>query len=207
MNLDCWQSFSYINKAYVHTLTCLTIMLLLKPEAVVAAVMAPVALARACGDWLGTSLFGKWLARRSCVQRIVTLFSTATKLEQRSTKVVILAAHRGSRQMSRLANRGSRVFSHRERGTPSAAVDIHIQMDRTDAAIVVQRLWQHRKPGVLAANRNIAVLRRNLLSFVSTAKDLVSGLHRCSQCGQCCRSIHCLTCSDLLSPLCAHPPG
>jgi hypothetical protein len=33
---------------------------------------------------------------------------------------------------------------------------------------------------------------------------------KCSQCSQCSRGIHCLTCSDLLSPLCAlgsHPPG
>jgi hypothetical protein len=37
----------------------------------------------------------------------------------------------------------------------------------------------------------------------------VSG-SKCSQCRQCCRSIHCLACSDLLPPLCAlgsHPPG
>ena len=27
MNLDCWRSFSYINKVYVHTLTCLAVML------------------------------------------------------------------------------------------------------------------------------------------------------------------------------------
>jgi hypothetical protein len=33
---------------------------------------------------------------------------------------------------------------------------------------------------------------------------------KCSQCRQCCRAIHCLTCSDLLSSLCAlgsHLPG
>jgi hypothetical protein len=33
---------------------------------------------------------------------------------------------------------------------------------------------------------------------------------KCSQCIQCCRSIHCLTCSDLLPSLCAlgtQPPA
>ena len=46
MNLDCWQHFNYINKVYVHTLTCLSIMALLKPGAVLSFAMLPVALTR-----------------------------------------------------------------------------------------------------------------------------------------------------------------
>jgi hypothetical protein len=59
-----------------------------------------------------------------------------------------------------------------EEHSTSAAFIIHSQLNRTDAAMVLQRVWRHRKPEVLAAHRNIAILRRNLLSFVSTAKNL-----------------------------------
>jgi hypothetical protein len=194
MNLDCWRSFSYIDKVYVHTLTCLTAMLLLKPEAIVAVVMVPVGVARACSDWFGRTLFGQRLASWSCVQQVI-------RLKQRSTKVVVQRANREFKQMIRLARKGNKVFlvqaqalskntlgavsgaasgaskgadgqHQRERNTSTAAVNIRSRLNRTDAAIVLQRLWRHRKPAVIAAIRNITILRRELLSFVSTAKNL-----------------------------------
>jgi hypothetical protein len=52
------------------------------------------------------------------------------------------------------------------------SVGSHTKLDRASAATVLQTLWRHRTPRVLAAQRSILILRRNLLSFVSTAKNL-----------------------------------
>eukprot|EP00935_MAST-01C_sp_MAST-1C-sp1_P000003 g3.t1 len=47
MNMDCWRHFSYINKVYVHTIMCMAIIVLLKPDIVMWAVLLPFrALAR-----------------------------------------------------------------------------------------------------------------------------------------------------------------
>jgi hypothetical protein len=79
----------------------------------------------------------------------------------------------GRKMSTRLKRRPSYRFSkHTSEEAGILAVSSHVAFDRASAALVVQRLWRHRNPRVLAAHHNITVLKRQLLSFVSTAKHL-----------------------------------
>jgi hypothetical protein len=42
INLECWRSFDYIGKVYIHTLMVLVVMILLKPEAILRLIQALV---------------------------------------------------------------------------------------------------------------------------------------------------------------------
>jgi len=156
-------------------------MLLLKPEVVLAVVIAPVTLTKACCGWVGRTLCGKKLIGHWCVQRMRTMFGSAVRLEQRSAKVVVQLARQESKQMTKLGRKMStrlkrrpsyRFSKHTSEEAGILAVSSHVAFDRASAALVVQRLWRHRNPRVLAAHHNITVLKRQLLSFVSTAKHL-----------------------------------
>jgi hypothetical protein len=46
MNLDCWRSFSYIQKVYLHTITVAVIMAALKPVAAMNLALLPLTLAK-----------------------------------------------------------------------------------------------------------------------------------------------------------------
>jgi hypothetical protein len=175
MNVDCYRHLSYIDKVYVHTTMCLAIMLVLKPEVVLAVLIAPwrCVTRSACGDWL---------TKLPCAQWAMSLFSNAAG-SQRQSKVVVQLL---SRKMKEISSLGSSRLSEQllkqtmngedpKENRDSAlapAVDSRAKLDRASAAMVLQRLWRHRKPRVLAAQRSITVLRRNVLSFVSNAKHL-----------------------------------
>jgi hypothetical protein len=154
MNLDCWQHFNYINKVYVHTLTCLSIMALLKlkPGAVLWFAMLPVALTR--------RLFKRpiWPAGRA--------EADGSRLEKRISKVTVATATKD-------LNHQHRIPQGRRWGSSSASVagaQRSAVLNQAEAANLIQAYWGSTR--VRAARRNIAVLRRNILSFLSTAKHL-----------------------------------
>jgi hypothetical protein len=150
-------------------------MLVLKPEVILAVLMIP---------WrcVTKSAYCDWLKNLPCAQWTMSLFSNAAG-SQRQSKVVVQLLRR---ETKKITSRGSRLLSKQlskhtmkeedpeeDRDNAFAlAVGSHTKMDRASAAMVLQTLWRHRKPRVLAAHRSILILRRNLLSFVSTAKHL-----------------------------------
>ena len=151
----------------MHTITCLVIMLVLKPEVILAVLMVP---------WrcVTRSAYGDWLTNLPCAQWTMSLFSNAAG-SQRQSKVVVQLLRRGTKKITKqLSSRllSKQLSKHTMKEEDPPAVGSHTKMDRASAAMVVQRLWRHRNPRVLAAHRSILILRRNLLSFVSTAKHL-----------------------------------
>jgi hypothetical protein len=155
MNLECWRSFSYINKVYIHTLTCLTIIVILKPEFILAVILAPLSLIRAS----------------RCMQPVLALFNRAVRLERHASRIIMQGVTKESKEVRRVSKRLLR-RSHKSATKDDDRTVAHAHLDRAAAAIVLQRLWRHHNPAVLAAHHNIATLRQSLLSFVGTAKHL-----------------------------------
>ena len=154
MNLDCWQHFNYINKVYVHTLTCLSIMALLKPGAVLSFAMLPVALTRRLYKRL------TWSAGRA--------EADGSRLEKRISKVTVSTATKDLNHRHRIPQ-GRR---WRSSSTSVADSERSDMLDQAVAAKLIQAYWEQGSPRVRTAHRNIAILRRSILSFLSTAKHL-----------------------------------
>jgi hypothetical protein len=164
-------------------------MILLKPEAVGAVLMVPITIARKLCGWFARTHCGKRVASRWIGHHAMALVG----FTKRSSKVVIQLIKRESEQISRIAKQGSKrtaraakhlvrrpSFKHNAtsepEGSDSGAVTngtcVRPMLDQSDAAKMIQALWRHRNSRVQAAHHNIAILRRNLLLFVSTAKHL-----------------------------------
>ena len=175
MNLDCWRSYSYVDKVYIHTLTCLAVMILIKPEQLgilLPLMRAPVKLVLACGAWSRQKL-GLSVGNCAKPEFMVAMFTSARGLGQHMSKVIVRGAKQQVKSTSELLRMIPSAPSHpKANPTKTGTPPSHATLDRTAAAIVLQRLWRHRNPAVLAAHRNIATLRQNLLSFVGTAKHL-----------------------------------
>jgi hypothetical protein len=163
-------------------------MVLLKPEAVGAVLVVPITIVRKLYGWFACTHCGKRIASRWNGRAVALLGFT-----ERSSKVVIQLVQRESEQIKRFAKRGSQrtaraakslvhrsSFKHNAtsepEGSDSGAVINGMcarpMLDQSDAAKMIQALWRHRNSRVQAAHRNIAILRRKLLLFVSTAKHL-----------------------------------
>ena len=173
MNLDCWRSFSYINKVYIHTLTCLAVMILIKPHElgiILPLLRAPTKLIRACGAWCGRKLN---LPAGDCAQRMsAAVFSSAARLERRASKVIVRGATKRMKTASKPLHKKPPGPSHPKANPTKDNSPSHATLDRAAAAVVLQRLWRHRNPAVLAAHHNIATLRRNLLPYTRRGKRL-----------------------------------
>jgi hypothetical protein len=153
---------------YMHTLTCLLVMLLLKPTLVV----VPLQIIQAFLEYIGRTKCGTWLLGCSFLRPVKALSHGAAQLKQRSSRVVVKLAKQGSRHISRaarhLAKRRGAKQGHHE--TPSAITRGATIVDEDGAATILQTVWRHRNPRVRAAHRNIAILKRNVLSYLDTAK-------------------------------------
>ena len=160
----------YIERVYVHTLTCLLVMLLLKP----ALVTAPLVLIWVFLKYVCRTLCGTWLLDHPFLRPVKEFSQRATQLNRRSSRVVVQLAKRESRRISRaaghvMAKAKGRKSKHGQHETPSAT-DSGPIIDADRAAKMLQAVWRHRNPRVRAAHRNMAILKRNVRVYLNKAK-------------------------------------
>jgi hypothetical protein len=152
MNLDCWQHFNYINNAYVHTLTCLLVMALLKLKQGAVLSFAMLLYKRLRWSLGRAETDGSGLKKRSKVY----VAPVTQDLNQR---------HRIPQGRRRRRRSSITSVADARRDAQRSSV-----LNQAEAANLIQAYWGSTR--VRAARRNIDVLRRSLLSSLSTAKHL-----------------------------------
>jgi hypothetical protein len=154
MNLECWRSFDYIGKVYVHTLMVLSVMVLLKPGAILRLAMMPFRLIQA-------------LVPSKAISNRLTSLAFVQKGKQRVASMNAVVR----RQSERF---GEKVSTRIHTPSSEGKDDARPLLNEESAALVIQRSWRCMNPRAQRARHNIFILREKLLSFVQKSKGLTT---------------------------------